>query len=320
MQALLFRRKKGPDPARGPEAGSTRRIVPMAAPSPHWPSPADAYRTPGLLSDLRLLDLLELSGSTRRAGRLLDLSQPTVSRRYRTLVSDFGLQSPAVESPACRYGSSRALQLLRLGYRSHRFEAGVARLGCDLLHQGLLEGLHWLLPTPARFRSVHHWFDLVRQGVLDGALLSELELQAASGLEPSGLELHALGALPLALGHLADPAKPPGGPPQTVLVPGGAIATGLRTLLHSQGWTLRTVAAGCHSRRQWLELLRRGACAMPMPEAGESLDGWGAALTRVSLPAGSISRVWLALPRQADVQGLLRHTLEALRRQPSLTA
>ena len=53
---------------------------------------AEPYCLPELLSDIRLLDLLELSGSTVQASQFLSLSQPTVSRRYRSLAQDFDLK------------------------------------------------------------------------------------------------------------------------------------------------------------------------------------------------------------------------------------
>ena len=53
----------------------------MDSPLPAVPSPAHRYRLPALLQDIRLLDLLELSGTTLEASRLLQLSQPTISRR-----------------------------------------------------------------------------------------------------------------------------------------------------------------------------------------------------------------------------------------------
>ncbi|MFN9568887.1 MAG: LysR family transcriptional regulator, partial [Cyanobacteriota bacterium] len=55
------------------------------------PSSASQYRLPEMLQDIRLLDLLELCGSTVQTGQLMNLSQPTVSRRYRSLAADFGL-------------------------------------------------------------------------------------------------------------------------------------------------------------------------------------------------------------------------------------
>jgi len=58
----------------------------MASPRPPSLAQAPHYRLPELLHDIRLLDLLELCGTTVQTSRLLlQLSQPTISRRYRIL-------------------------------------------------------------------------------------------------------------------------------------------------------------------------------------------------------------------------------------------
>lgn len=136
----------------------------MASPRPPSLAQAHHYRLPELLHDIRLLDLLELCGTTVQASRLLQLSQPTISRRYRLLSEDFGLVRDRRQLWGCGYGTSAAMRLLRLGCRAHRLAAGVARIGSDLLHHPLLAGCPWLLPTPQRFRAAANWLELVRQG------------------------------------------------------------------------------------------------------------------------------------------------------------
>lgn len=288
----------------------------MAVRSGAWPRQAHTYRLPELLADIRLLDLLELSGSTRQASRLLQLSQPSVSRRYRALAEDFELQAEPAASRGCRYGSNATMRLLRLGCRCHRLQAGVARLGADLLHHLLLDRLPWLLPAPPRFRPARDWLELVRQGVLDGALVSQLELEQEPSLETPELELHRLGPLPLALA--AAPQAAANAAALRVLVPGEAIAAGLRALLSRQGWTLRSVGASCATAEQWRAQLRRGGCAMPVAGRTEPAGGRQGDLARLPLAEGAISPVWLALPRGSGGEPLLRHTLERLRGHPAL--
>lgn len=288
----------------------------MAVSSGAWPRQAHTYRLPELLADIRLLDLLELCGSTRQASQLLRLSQPSVSRRYRALAEDFELCSDPQAVRGCRYGSNATMRLLRLGCRCHRLEAGVARLGADLLHHLLLDGLPWLLPSPLRFRPLRDWLQLVRQGVLDGALVSQLELEREPSLESPELELHRLGPLPLALA--ATPNAAADATCLRVLVPGEAIAAGLRTLLSREGWTLRSVGPGCRTEEQWRAQLRQSGCAMPVGGRREQAGGWLADLERLPLADGAISPVWLALPRGSDQEPLLRHTLERLRGHPAL--
>ena len=177
----------------------------MASPRPPSLAQAHHYRLPELLHDIRLLDLLELCGTTVQTSRLLQLSQPLVgqrqegSRRYRLLSEDFGLVRDRRQLWGCGYGTSASMRLLRLGCRAHRLAAGVTRIGSDLRHHPLLAGCPWLLPTPQRFRAAANWLELVRQGVLDGALISGLELEEAEGLNHQELELLPLGELPLAL-------------------------------------------------------------------------------------------------------------------------
>ena len=157
----------------------------------------------------------------------------------------------------CGYGTSAAMRLLRLGCRAHRLAAGVARIGSDLLHHPLLAGCPWLLPTPQRFRAAANWLELVRQGVLDGALISGLELEEAEGLNHQELELLPLGQLPLALAFCpkapvlvgAVPGRPaPGGRVAEVLVPDRGVAPGLRRLLRELGLPLRS---GGNSSSSW---------------------------------------------------------------------
>ena len=99
----------------------------MASPRPPSLAQAHHYRLPELLHDIRLLDLLELCGTTVQTSRLLQLSQPTISRRYRLLSEDFGLVRDRRQLWGCGYGTSAAMRLLRLGCRAHRLASGVAR-------------------------------------------------------------------------------------------------------------------------------------------------------------------------------------------------
>ena len=292
----------------------------MAAHPRAWPRQADTYRLPGLLADIRLLDLLELSGSTRQASRMLQLSQPSVSRRYRALAEDFALRAEADSHQACRYGTNATMHLLRLSCRCHRLEAGVARLGADLLHHGLLDDLPWLLPAPPRFRPLRQSLELVRQGVLDGALVSELELERQPSHDAPELELHPLGPLPLALARPrgAAAATAADRKPLRVLVPGEAVAAGLRNLLSRQGWMLRSVGPACVTKDQWRLQLCRPDSALLVGGAAGQADGWTGDLERLPLADGTVSPVWLALPRGSSSEPLLRHTLERLRSHPAL--
>jgi hypothetical protein len=276
--------------------------APSLAQSPH-------YRLPDLLQDIRLLDLLELCGTTVQAGRLMELSQPTISRRYRSLAEDFGLVRDRRQLRGCGYGTSSCMRLLRLGCRAHRLAAGVARIGSDLLHHPLLASCPWLLPTPQRFRAAANWLELVRQGVLDGALLSGLELEEAAGVNRQELALLPLGKLPLALG--VCPEAPvlagacPGRPVPEVLVPHRGVAPGLRRLLEELGLSLRSGGTSLRTPDDWIRRIRGSALAVVVPD--QEAAPW-AALRRQSLPAGFSSPVWLVLPADWQQHPVLRHT------------
>lgn len=278
-----------------------RIAAPVPVQAPH-------YRLPELLQDIRLLDLLELCGTAVQTSPLLQLSQPTISRRYRILAEDFGLVRDRRQLWGCGYGTSATMRLLRLGCRAHRLAAGVARLGCDLLHHPLLATCPWLLPTPQRYRAAANWLELVRQGVLDGALLSGLELEEAKGMNRQELELLPLGALPLALALCPEA---PAEQAAEVLVPGRGMAPGLRRLLRQLGMTLRSGGNSLQTPDDWIGRIHGSSLALVV--ADREAETW-AALRRWPLPSRPHSPVWLALPADWQDHPLLRHTAQELGR------
>jgi hypothetical protein len=283
----------------------------MASPRPPSLAQAPHYRLPELLHDIRLLDLLELCGTTVQTSRLLQLSQPTISRRYRILSEDFGLVRDRRQLWGCGYGTSASMRLLRLGCRAHRLAAGVARIGSDLLHHPLLAGCPWLLPTPQRFRAAANWLELVRQGVLDGALLSGLELEEAQGINRQELELLPLGELPLALGFCPEAPILVGAVPE-VLVPDRGVAPGLRRLLRELGLTLRSGGNSLQTPDDWIRRIHGSALALVV--ADREADTW-ASLRRGPLASRPQIPVWLALPADWQEHPVLRHTTQELGRK-----
>jgi hypothetical protein len=271
--------------------------------------PAHHYRLPALLQDLHLLDLLEISGTSLEVSRLCGISQPTVSRRVRVLADDFALKVNRRRLVGCCYGTSPVLQLLRLGCRAHRLSAGVARVGADVLLQPLLADSPWLLPSPPRLRPVAGWLELVRQGVLDGALVSGLEFPGEGPPATEDLELVSLGERPFELATATDPEHPAGTLP-TVLVPNRAVAQGLQRELQQRGLAIRTAGNTCHTAAQWLERLLRAELAMPLPQL-EPSHGWQG-LQRLPLPSPLQVPIWLVLPAGWRRQGVLAHTVECL--------
>ena len=288
----------------------------MELPSQPIPRPAHRYRLPALLQDIRLLDLLELSGTTLEAGRLASVSQPTVSRRTRALAADFALVPNRRRQVGCCYGASQAMRLLRLGCRAHRLSAGVARFGTDVLLQPLLTGCSWLLPAPPRFRPLDGWLELVRQGVLDGALVSGLEFQGEAPPLASELEFVSLGAVALDLAVSGRHPHPhPNGDQPGVLVPNRAVAEGLQQALLQRGFSLKTAGNACHTPAQWLARLQQAGLAMPFPQVAPA-DLWQP-LTRLAQPAPISVPLWLVLPEGWRQQAVLAHTAERLVYSPA---
>lgn len=283
------------------------------------PRPAQHYRLPALLHDIRLFDLLELSGSTQEASRVSGVSQPTISRRTRLLAHDFALEVNRRQLVGCRYGTNPALRLLRLGCRAHRQMAGVARLGADVILQPLLAGCSWLLPAPPRFRPVESWLELVHQGVLDGALVSGLEFQAGAPPQAPGLELLPLGTVPLALAtgaaaatgaNAAAPETP------TVLLPNRAVAQGLKRGLEQRGFAVKPAGNHCQSPAQWLQRLEQFPLAMPLPELTPA--HWWQKLELQPLAQPLQLPLWLVLPAGWQEEPVLAHTARELGRMGRL--
>ena len=88
-----------------------------------------AYRIPSVLRDLVLVDMLELTGTTVAAAQVLNLSQPSVSRRFRQLAAELGLQPNRRDKPGRRFCDADWMRLLRQGVNPHRLDCGVLRLG-----------------------------------------------------------------------------------------------------------------------------------------------------------------------------------------------
>ncbi len=282
------------------------------------PSSAQHYRLPELLQDIRLLDLLELSGTTVQASALLSLSQPSVSRRYRALAKDFCLERDPRQRGGCCFGSSKAMRLLRLGCRAHRLACGVARIGGDLLHQPLLARFNWLLPSPSRFRAVESWLELVRQGVLDGALISGLELHATAPLDVTDLDLLPVGELPLALAvHPTRQVDVHSSQPP-VLVPHRGVAPGLQRALQRLGLSLQEASSSRSTPQTWLQKLQSRTLAIAANSAVLGPDGWGTGLQPLALPEPLVSPVVLVLPRRCSHQAVLEHTAKQLRAHQAL--
>jgi hypothetical protein len=247
-----------------------------------------------------------------------------VSRRYRRLASDFGLKPARQDTKGCRFGNSVSLRQLRLGFRWHRFDTGVVALASDPLHQGLLEGLPGVVPMPMRFQPAAQWRQLVQEAVVDGALVSSLELEAwptraskedqtKSGWESnppsSAVEPVHLGHWPLALAACGTPRQP------EVLAPAACQAPGLRSLLVSEGLALATTSgSGAHDPTAWLRRLASSRLAAPVPALLlDRRQGDFGLLQRLAPRRQLREHLWLLLPGQWRSIPVLQQSVAALR-------
>lgn len=215
---------------------------------------------PALLEDVHVLDVLELSGSQYAAVSYLAMHQATVSRSLRKLQHDLELE-PDRRSAACRHGRNACLDMVRLACRAHRVMKGVLRIGTDGLHQTLLSKQVSLQPAPARFRRADHWVELIRHGLLDGAIVSSSGMEKAvppGSLPPwSELEVQLLGVLPLWL--MARSKSVEG-----ILVPSRVTAPVLHQALEDNGHNLVTQPRAAHEPAAWLKRMRDRELALPL--------------------------------------------------------
>jgi hypothetical protein len=284
-------------------------------------SQMEPYQLPSLLQDIRLLDLLELSGTTVQAGQMLNISQPTVSRRYRLLAQDFGLEGDPRQDTHCRYGCTEVIRWLRMGCRAHRMAAGYARIGTDLMHQSLLEGMNWLLPTPVRFRSIESWAALIREGVIDAALVSGMEIRSATRTtrpDLAGMQWREVIEVTLSLGLPRQSVLLNRGGKTPVLVPPRSIAPQLHRTLREVGYELRTAREGCRSERQWKARLNTAGLAVPLYAELPRTGSWAEELEVVGIPLAIKVSLGLLMPHAGYVEEPVERTLKLIKKRQRL--
>ncbi len=269
---------------------------------------ASGYRPPALLRDVLLLDLLELTGSTQEASRHLALSQPSVSRRYRRLARDFGLRRDLRLRWGFRFGSNGSIRHLRLAARAHRIAAGQLVLGADPWHRPLLEGVGGLLLPPGRFLSGADWSQLLREGVVDGALVPALELEHGGRPGP-GVRMVELGELHLAM------VVPLGGQRRTALAPSLSQAPGMGRLLEDHGLRLQAAPRQAQDWSGWLALLGPGGPGLPVPGPLTAAVAASTPVVLEPLSAAAVlkEKLWLLLAEDLVDRQLESRILSGLR-------
>jgi hypothetical protein len=191
--------------------------------------------------------------------------------------------------------------------------AGLLRIGSDVLHNTLLHGMASVLQVPPRFRSAEQWVELVRHGLLDGAIVSSFSLARPlpSGEEPAweGVAVLPLGSIGLQL-VAQDPHT------QQVLLPRRAALPLLHKLMEAQGFGVEQQPAACQEPAAWLKRSRDRGLALPV---GRELVGheW---LMRNRLEARErqpwlMERLWLLLAQGASESSEAQLCRRRLRRQ-----
>ena len=289
-----------------PSSSSAARSAPRRAPN--------TYAPPTPLEDLHILDYLELAGSQYKAAKALEMHQTTVCRSLQLMQRQFALIN-APGSPICRHGHNLCLHHLRLAYREHRLMAEQMRIGSDVLHHALLLTMAGVLEVPPRFRSAEHWVELLRHGLLDGAILSSFSLakplHASQDPAWEGITVLPLGSISLQLVAQA-------GHKRSVLLPRKAAMPLLHQVVEGQGYTVEQQPAACQEPAAWLKRARDRRLAMPV--CSELLGQRWLRSNRLELLAEQpplSEQLWLLLPQRDAESRAARLCLRRLRLQVS---
>ncbi len=270
------------------------------------------YAPPKALEDLHILDLLELAGSQARAGEALAMHQSTVCRSVKLMQLQLRLE-PRQGEAVCRLGHNSCLQHLRLAYREHRFMEGLVRIGTDVLHQSLLSRQAGVQLVPPRFRSDEHWAELVRHGLLDGAIVSSFCLEK---LPPPGLAPHWDGLVALPLGRLGLHLVATTRATRRVLLPRRAAMPHLHKALERHGFAVEQQPAACQDAEAWIKRARDRQLALPIsPElvAPSWFERHG--LAPLAEQPELSEQLWLLLPEGAMNNWAARQCASQLRLQ-----
>jgi hypothetical protein len=137
------------------------------------------YRIPSSLRDLVMLDLLELTGSTTATAELLTMSQPSVSRRYRSVARDLGLARQSDAPLGRRFADAPWIPLFRRGINHHRLAGGVLRIGSGHALEAAFTEVPWAQWIRLGRQQQEQWRTLLSVELLDAIAVEEVpELSA----------------------------------------------------------------------------------------------------------------------------------------------
>jgi hypothetical protein len=132
------------------------------------------YRIPLSLRDLVMLDLLELTGSTTATADLLTMSQPSVSRRYRSVARDLGLTRQSDAPVGRRFADAPWIPYLRRGINHHRLAGGVLRVGSGGALGASFSGVPWAQWVRLGRQQQEQWRPLLTLELVDAIAVKEV--------------------------------------------------------------------------------------------------------------------------------------------------
>jgi hypothetical protein len=220
---------------------------------------------------------------------------------------------PLQGASVCRHGHNSCLQHLRLACREHRLMEGLFRIGTDVMHQNLLIDLADVQLVPPRFRNGEQWAELVRHGLLDGAILSSfaLEKRLLSGQAP-----HWDGLVAMPLGQVALQLVATTAETRRVLLPKKATAPLLHQTMEQQGYGVEPQPAACQEVEAWIKRARDRQLALVIcPDLVRSNWLLRHGLQPLREQPVLVEQLWLLLPQGTVSAGAGRAVLQVLRQQ-----
>jgi hypothetical protein len=240
------------------------------------------------------------------------MHQTTVCRSLQLMQRQFSLIN-APGSAICRHGHNLCLHHLRLAYREHRLMAEQLRIGSDVLHHALLITMAGVQEVPPRFRSAEHWVELLRHGLLDGAILSSFSLARPlpAGEDPAWEEITVL-----PLGSIRLQLVAQAGHKRSVLLPRKGAMPLLHQLVEEHGYAVEQQPQACQEPEAWLKRARDRQLSLPL--CAELLGRRWLQTNRLELlneqPALN-EQLWLLLPQHIVANRAARLCLRRLRLQ-----
>ena len=223
-------------------------------------APAGGYKCPALLEPIVLLDLLELCGNTTAAAKAFYTSQPTISRKTRSLVNDLSLEIKVKpRANELRYAYNNCLDLLRQAAQVHRLQNVNWRVGCSLWQRVAVETLQPWVADIYDFKHPYIWRELVRAHVLDAAVVSGFDLQICldDAITENALDIKWDDCLLIPITEtklgLMLPAKLREEPKKwsEIIVPPQQDAPGLAAMVRQQQWQCVHAPKKCKTANDW---------------------------------------------------------------------